>query len=184
MATMTLDLTAGKSGASSGERPVLPGDNYRMKIVDVAMRENRLEKPAADGTFPLQVSITWEISGLTDDQREAQDEAGEDWSDVRVWQDVTPWYGDTKSGSPSKFKALLDAIREAGYLPNFVPSEFDIGALMGVEMKVMLKVHIRTQGANTGKPINRVVSVAPLKKKKAAAAAEAPLAPLKDDETF
>jgi hypothetical protein len=160
----TLNLTKGSgNGGSSGERPVLPADNYRMKIVDAAMRENKLEKPYADGTYPMNISLTWEVTHLTEDQLDLQAEAGEEWIGVRVWQDHNPYYGDVKAGGPSKFKAFIDALRAAGHLPNFDPSDFDIGELLEIEMKCLLKVHIRTMGANVGKPVNKVVDVSPLR---------------------
>ena len=160
----TLNLTKGSgNGASTGERPVLPADNYRMKIVDVAMRENKLEKPYADGTYPMNISLTWEVTHLTEDQLDLQAEAGEEWIGVRVWQDHNPYYGDVKAGGPSKFKAFIDSLRAAGHLPNFDPSDFDIGELLDIEMKCLLKVHVRTMGANVGKPVNKVVDVSPLR---------------------
>lgn len=163
----TVDLTRSTGGGSAGgERPVLPADNYRMKIIDVAWRENTLEKPLADGTYPLNLSITWEVSGLTEDQQDAMEEAGEEWMGVRVWQDHNPWYGDVKAGGPSKFKAFLNKLVDAGHLPGFNPNDFDTGQLLNIEMKCLLKVHIRTMGANVGKPINKVVDISPLRSPK------------------
>lgn len=159
----TLNLTKGSGTSSVGERPVLPADNYRMKVIDAAMRENKLEKPYADGTYPLNISLTWEVSALTEEQQDLQDEAGEEWVGVRVWQDHNPYYGDVKAGGPSKFKAFIDALRAAGHLPTFNPEDFDIGELIDIEMKCLLKVHIRTMGANVGKPVNKVVDVSPLR---------------------
>jgi hypothetical protein len=159
----TLNLTKGSGNAPTGERPVLPADNYRMKIVDAAMRENKLEKPYADGTYPLNISLTWEVSALTEEQQDAADEAGEEWVGVRVWQDHNPYYGDVKAGGPSKFKAFIDNLRTAGHLPDFNPEDFDIGELVGIEMKCLLKVHVRTMGQNAGKPVNKVVDVSPLR---------------------
>lgn len=158
-----LDLTQGHGGSSAGERPVLPADNYRMRIVDAVMRENKLEKPYADGSYPLNISLTWEVTALTEEQHDVAEERGEEWIGVRVWQDLNPYYGDVKDGGPSKFKAFVDKIRGAGHLPAFDPKDFDIGELIGIEMKCLLKEHIRTMGANVGKPINKVVDVSALR---------------------
>jgi hypothetical protein len=167
-----LDLTKSNgSSAMGGERPVLPADNYRMKIVAAEMRENKLEKPDENGVFPQSLSITWEVTALTDEQQETADEREEEWTGVRVWQDFNPYYKITRAGTPSKFKAFIDVLVDQGLIPDFNPVMFNTDSLIGIEQKVLLRVHIRTQGANIGKPINKVVEVGPLKRKPAAKAA-------------
>jgi len=162
-----LNLNERSSGGStmSGERPILPTDIYRMKIIECGIEENKLDAPNKDGSFKKQIVITWEMAALTEEQQEIADERGEDWSEVRVWQRMNPYYGDVKDGGPSKFKAFIDKLRAAGYLPGFDLDAFDTDSLVGAEMRVSVSEYLKTMGPNVGKPGNKVLDVTPLRQK-------------------
>lgn len=146
------------------ERPILPTDVYRMKILEAKLEENTFAKPNKDGSKPMEIVLTWEMNGLTDEQAEVADERGEDWSDVRVWQHMAPYYGDVKDGGPSKFKAFIEQLRKIGYLTDFDLTAFDIDSFVGVEMKVSVLEYTKTMGPNAGSPGNKVAGVAPIRK--------------------
>ena len=162
----TLDTTARKGGADSKDFVILPSDVYRMKILKTVIEENRFAEPLNDGTKPLQLVITWEITQLSDEQTEGMVEAEEDWDTAQVWQRINPYYGDVRAGGPSKFKAFVDMLCEQGHLKNFDPGAFDIETLVGIEQRVNVEKYIKSQGENVGKPGNKVVSVLPLKRTK------------------
>lgn len=162
--TNVINLNERAKNGTGEERPILPTDSYRMKVIDAKIEENNLAKPNRDGSKPLDVVITWEITVLTDEQREVAEERGEDWDTVRVWQRLNPYYGDVKDGGPSKFKAFIDLLRKQGHLQNFSLEAFDVETLVGIEQKVSVLEHIKTMGPNAGKPGNKVAGVAPLRK--------------------
>lgn len=165
---MTIINTQARSGGGSDKAfVVLPTDVYRMKITKATIEENRFADPLNDGTKPQQIVITWEMTQLSEDQQDAADEAGEDWSTCAVWQRFNPYYGPVRDGGVSKFKAFIDALREQGYLEDFDPNTFDTDSLLGVEQRVSVEKYKKSQGENAGKPGNKVVSVLPLKRGKA-----------------
>lgn len=150
-------------GAASGDRPILPSDIYRMKIVDAQIEDNTLDKPNRDGSFKKQLAITWEVSALTDEQEAEAEERSEKWIGVRVWQRIGLYYGDVRDGGPSKLKAFIDKFRAAGHLPNFDLDAFDIDELVDVEMRVTIQEYIKTMGVNAGQPGNKVTDVSALR---------------------
>lgn len=175
MATLNLKERATKGG--TGEAwVVLPTDIYRMKVVEAAIEENTLAKPNRDGSQPLNVVITWEIVALSEEQQEAADEAEEDWSDVRVWQRLNPYYGLVKDGGPSKFKQFIDGLRAQGILDGFDEEAFDPEIFLDLEQRVSIERYIKTMGKNAGQPGNKVTSISPIRvpKAKKAAASDGP----------
>lgn len=159
-----------RSGSRTNEdgtpikRPVLPTDIYRMKIVECSIGDNNFEL-GKDGKPKKQLVVVWEVSALTDEQAEIADERGEEWLGVRVWQRSGLFYGNVKEGGPSKFKAFIEKVRAAGYLPAFDLDAFDTDELVGVEMKVSVSEYIKTMGENAGKPGNKVLDVTALRQK-------------------
>jgi hypothetical protein len=167
----TIKFNQGKGGSDGKDFVVLPSDVYRMKILKATVEENRFADPEKDGTKPLQLVLTWEMTAISDEQREAMEEAGEDWNTAQVWQRMSLFYGDVRAGGPSKCKAFIDGLREQGYLEGFDPDDFDLDTLAGIEQRVNVERYIKGQGENAGKPGNKVVSVLPLKRKRGVAEA-------------
>lgn len=163
MGTM-ISLSGSKGGGSSNEeRPVLPTDIYRMKIVEAGIEDDSFAKPNKDGSLPQKIVLTWEVSWLTEEQQEAADEAGEEWLGVRVWSRFAPYYGDVRAGGPSKFKAFIDSLREQGHLTDFDPDNFDVEDLVDIEQRVSVEKYIKTMGANAGQPGNKATAFAPVR---------------------
>lgn len=165
MAAVNLKELAGNGGGAT--RALLPNDNYDMEIVDAQIRENTLNEPRKDGTRDLNLSITWEVCKLSKEQEEAAEEADEEWIGVRVWQDISLYYGDVKAGGPSRCKAFIDGLRDQGYLADFDQEAFDPESLKGIKQRVSIIRDTVKRGANAGKPKNKVAAVAPLPKRRA-----------------
>jgi len=164
----TINLNQGKGGSASTDFVVLPSDVYRMKIIKATIEENRFAEPNKDGSKPQQIVLTWEVTSLSEEQAEAMVEVEQDWDSATVWQRFNPYYGPVRDGGVSKFQAFIDSLREQGYLKEFNLELFDPESLIGVEQRVNVERYIKSQGENAGKPGNKVVSVLPLKRPKAA----------------
>lgn len=166
MATV-LNLNARTPGASTGEeRPVLPTDMYRMKIIDAKMEDDTFAKPNAAGQLPQKLALTFEMTTLSEEQQEAADEAGQDWNEVRIWHRFNPYYGPVKAGGPSKFKEFLDNLMKWGLLSIPDLELFDVETLVGIELRCSVQHYLKTMGENAGKPGNKIVAFAPVKKAK------------------
>lgn len=152
--------TQGRSGGSSKEFKLLESDVYRCKIVSSIMEEDQFAEPNRDGTKPLKLVLRWEVT-------EATDEQDDDVVGCAVWQRFNPFYGTVREGGPSKFKAFIDLLREQGFLPNFIPNDFETDDLIDIEQRVNIEKYAKSMGVNAGQPGNRVASVLPLKRKKA-----------------
>lgn len=162
---MAVINTRGQSGGgSSKDFVLLPSDIYRMKVTKATVEENRFADPKADGSRPLQIVLTWEVTQLTEEQHDAAEEAGEDWDTAAVWQRLNPYYGPVRDGGVSKFQAFIDMLREQGYLADFDPDAFDPETLMGIEQRVNVELYHKSMGENAGKPGNKVVNVLALKR--------------------
>lgn len=172
----TINLRERTSGGSSEARAILPTDIYRMKIVEAKLEEDTFAQPNRDGTKPLKIAVTWEVSALTEEQQDAAREADEDWGKVRVWQRLNPYYGDVKDGGPSRFKAFIDGLRQQELLSGFNEEAFALESLIGIEQRVSIEYYLKTMGVNAGQPGNKVLSVAPLRKSKPKAAPVAEVA--------
>lgn len=164
MATV-LNLNARTPRASgSDDRPVLPTDVYRMKIIDAKLEEDKWAKPDRDGVLPEKLALTFEMTTLTVEQQEAADEVGQDWSEVRIWHRFNPFYGDVKAGGPSKFKAFIDDLVKWGALNIPDMNAFDVESLCGIELKCSVAEYIKTMGDNAGQPGNKITAFAAVKK--------------------
>src|SRR5258707_3901140 len=162
-------------GGGSKDFVLLPSDIYRMKVTKAVVEENRFADAKNDGSKPLQIVLTWEMTVLTDEQRDAADEAGDAWDTAAVWQRLNPYYGPVRDGGVSKFQAFIDMLREQGYLADFNPDAFDPESLLGIEQRVNVEYYYKSMGENAGKPGNKVVNVLALKRaKKGAKEAPAP----------
>jgi hypothetical protein len=104
------------------------------------------------GEFPEQVSITWQLDGTKSEQAEWE-ELGY-LVDQKVYQRMSSFFGNTKSGNPSKFYALVQSFVEQGLLP----AEFEIADLVGIRQRVLVEKYIKQQGKNAGQPGNRVLA--------------------------
>ena len=148
-------------GAGSGEYLPLPEDIYVMKIrdADVTISAFKDEKTGED---QMQLALTWEISRLTEEQREADVDENR-W--VKQWFSL--FYGETKKG-PSKIKVFIDSLRSQGLLEEFdeTTGEIDSDWFLGIEQRV-------TVGVNA-KGYNTVVMVSSLRKKGPTATRNAP----------
>lgn len=170
-----INTTARRGGGDSKDFVVLPSDVYRMKILKAVIEENRFGEPLNDGTKPLQLVLTWEVTTLSEEQADAAADAEEDWSAATAWQRLNPYYGPVRDGGVSKFKAFVDNLRAQGHLQDFDPELFDPETLVGIEQKVTIERYIKSHGDNAGKPGNKVVSVLPLPRAKRAKPAAEPV---------
>lgn len=163
---MAMDLTqrTGRS-ASSQERPVLPTDSYRMRIMDAKLEDDTFAKPNNDGTLPQKFVLTFEMTALSEEQQEAAAEADQDWSEVRIWHRFNPFYGPVREGGPSKFKEFLDNLIAWNLIAVDLHA-FDIESLVGVELKCSVVEYTKTMGANKGQPGNKITGFAPIKPKR------------------
>lgn len=175
-----LNLNSRTNGGSTGEaRPVLPTDTYRMKVLECKMQDNTFEKPDKDGNLPQQVVLTFEITTLTDEQQEMAEERDEDWSAVRIWHRFAPYYGDTKTGGPSKLKEFLDNLVSWGLIPSLT-NELDLETLVGVELRCTVLNYAKTMGENVGKPGNKITGFAPVRQPKKGKNVPLPLASVEE----
>jgi hypothetical protein len=163
MATISLKNPA-RSGGSGEDRPILPTDMYRMKIIDSKLEDDTYAKPDKDGVLPVKLALTFEVSTLSEEQQEQADEAGQDWSTVRVWHRFNPYYGDVKAGGPSKFKAFIDDLVKWNLLVIPDMDAFDVETLCGVELRCSVQLYLKTMGENAGKPGNKIVAFAAIRK--------------------
>ena len=164
MALINLNERRGKS--TSGDMELLETDVYRMKITRAVIEDDQYGEPDKNGLLPVKLVLTWEVSGVTDEQ-------DADCMGLAVWQRFNPYYGMVRDGGPSKFKAFLDGLAEQDLLPDFNPANpFDTDMLVGIEQRVNVENYAKTMGPNAGKPGNRVVGTLPLKRKAAAKAAK------------
>jgi hypothetical protein len=157
--------TQERRGGAIGEFKLLDTDVYRAKIAEAKIEEDRFGEPQSDGSLPLQLVVRWEVTEVTDEQ-------DEEAIGCAVWQRINPWYGVTRAGPPSKFKAFIDALREQGLIPDFDPIAFDPGILDGIEQRISVEKYLKGKGANAGQPGNKVTAVLPLRAKKTKRAVE------------
>ena len=148
-------------GAGSGEYLPLPEDIYVMKILesDITLSAFKDEKTGED---QYQLALTWEISRLTEEQREA-DVDDSRW--VKQWFSL--FYGETKKG-PSKLKAFIDSLCSQGLLKEFDETTGEIDSDWFLEIEQRVTVGVNPKGYNT------VVMISPLRKKGPAAPRNAP----------
>jgi hypothetical protein len=151
--------TQSRQGGGSGDFKLLETDVYRCKIVSATIEEDQYAEPLNDGTKPLRLVLRWEVSEVSEEQ-------DEEAVGCAVWQRLNPWYGTTRDGGPSRFKAFIDGLREQNMLSVFDPNAFDIDALVGIEQRVNVEKYAKTMGPNAGKPGNKVVAVMPLRRPK------------------
>lgn len=184
---MAINLTQRSGGTTSSDRPVLPTDTYRMRIMDSKLEDDTFAKPGSDGTLPQKLALTFEITTLTEEQQEAASDAGQDWDDVRIWHRFNPFYGLVREGGPSKLKEFLDNLVEWKLIPELDLEHFAPESLVGVELKCSVVNYKKTMGANKDKPGNKITGFAPIKTKRKNApepisvAKTAPAASAEDD---
>lgn len=159
----TLDLTQPtRSGGStnSEDRPILPNDNYRMRIIESKIEDDMFDKDK-DGTPRKKLVLTFEMAELTPAQQRAAKKANQDWSEIRMWHRINPVYMLVKAGGPSKFKEFLDNLAEWKLL-DLNLAAFNTDSLVGIELMCMVVKYTKTMGDNAGKPGNKIVSFAPV----------------------
>lgn len=160
-------------GASTIDRPILPNDSYRMRCIESKMEEDTFSKPNKDGSLPLKIALTFEVTMLTDEQQDIALERDEEWDTVRIWYRFNPYYGDVRAGGPSKFKEFLDNLALWGLLTLNLES-FDPASLEGIELKCSVVEYTKTMGANAGQPGNKITGFAPVRAKGAKAPKNTP----------
>jgi len=148
----------------SDERPILPTDMYRMKIIDAKLEDDKWAKPDRDGTLPIKLALTFEIATLSEEQQDAAKEAGQEWDEVRIWHRFNPFYGNVKAGGPSKFKAFIDDLVSWGLLVVPDMNAFDVETLVGIELKCSVAEYTKTMGDNAGQPGNKITAFAAVRK--------------------
>ncbi len=158
-----INTTARRNATTASDFVILPSDVYRMRIAKAVVDENRFGEVQADGTKPLQLVLTWEVTTLTEEQADAAADAAEAWVGAAVWQRLNPYYGPVRDGGVSRFQSFIDNLRAQGFLADFDAAMFDPESLVGIEQKVTVEQYIKSQGDNTGKPGNKVMSVLPIK---------------------
>lgn len=164
----------GQNGGNGGDFQLLETDIYKAKIAEAAIEEDRFAEPNKDGSKPTKLLIRWEVT-------EANEEQDDGVVGCAVWQRLNPWYGTTRDGGPSKFKAFLDSLRDQGLLPEF-DDEFDLDMLPGIEQRISVEKYTKTMGNNAGQPGNKVLSVAPLRRAKKAKVVQAVPAGVVEEE--
>lgn len=170
----TMDLTQRSGSASSSQdRPVLPTDSYRMRIMDAKLEDDTFAKPNNDGSLPQKFVLTFEMTTLTEEQQEAAADADQDWSEVRIWHRFNPFYGLVREGGPSKFKEFLDNLIAWNLIAVDLRA-FDITSLVGIELKCSVVQYTKTMGANKGQPGNKITGFAPIRAKGAKAPRNTP----------
>ena len=172
MTTMDLTKPAPRSN-SDQDRPVLPTDSYRMRIMDAKLEDDTFAKPNSDGSMPQKFVLTFEMTTLTEEQQEAAADLDQDWSEVRIWHRFNPYYGPVREGGPSKFKEFLDNLI-AWNLVRVDLTAFDITSLVGIELKCAVINYKKTMGANKDKPGNKITGFAPIRAKGAKAPRNVP----------
>lgn len=162
----TIDLTQRTGNSQSNQdRPVLPTDTYRMKIIDAKLEDDTFAKPNKDGSMPQKFVLTFEITTLTEEQQEAAAEIDQEWDTVRIWHRFNPFYGDVRDGGPSKFKEFLDNLI-AWKLASIDLHAFDITSLVGIELKCSVVEYTKSQGPNVGQKGNKITGFAQIKGKR------------------
>lgn len=162
---MTVINTQQRSGSKGGEFTLLETDVYKAKIAAATVEEDQYAEPLNDGTKPEKLVLRWEVTEVTDEQ-------DEDAVGCAVWQRLAPYYGEVRDGGPSKFKAFIDSLREQGHLADFNPLAFDVETLINIQQRISVEKYKKTMGPNVGKDGNKVVSVMPIKGKRAKAPAQ------------
>jgi hypothetical protein len=163
---MAMDLTQPTPRTSSQDRPVLPTDSYRMKIIDAKLEDDTFATERnKDGSLPQKFALTFEITTLTEEQQEAATEADQDWDTVRIWHRFNPFYGDVREGGPSRFKEFLDNLID-WHLASVDLRAFDIACLVGIELKCSVIEYKKTMGPNKGQKGNKITGFAPIKAKR------------------
>lgn len=170
-----ISTSGGGNGGGDGF-VLLPTDIYRMKVIKSVYADNPFADLNKDGTKPKQITLTWEIAELTQEQADEAEALGEDWDSATVPQYLPPFYGDVKAGGPSKFKALVDSLVKQELIEAFDPDDFDTDCFLGIEQRVSIQRYIKGQGENSGKPGNKIIEVMPLKTTRRPAAKVTPVA--------
>lgn len=149
-----------RTSSNSEDRPILPTDTYHMKVIDSKIEPDQFDKKK-DGTPRDKLVLTFEMVDLTPQQQKAAKKLDQDWSEIRLWYRLNPFYSTVKAGGPSKFKEFLDNLVEWGLLTLNLEA-FDPEALVGIELKCTVVKYTKTMGDNAGKPGNKIVAFAPL----------------------
>lgn len=181
MAIMSLTQSTTRSNGGN-DRPVLPTDMYRMKIIDAKIEDDKWAKPNKDGSQPEVIALTFEISTLTEEQQEAADEAEQDWSEVRMWKRFNPYYGTVKAGGPSKFKEFIDNLIEWKLLIIPDMNLFDIETLAGIELKCSVEKYKKQMGENAGQWGNKITTFAPVRRASKGKNVPEPVSVQEDDD--
>ena len=156
-----VDVRTGNGGGESYE--AFPADTYYCEVHAADMTESQF-KDDKTGAAKWQIKLTWQVYQLTEDQTEAGLE-GEKW----FFQWLEPWYGIKKDGGPSQFKVFVDSLVDQTLLADFDPADFDTDNLLGKRQKVTVSYFEKD-----GRGRNKVLSVAPLKPRRAAKPPAAP----------
>jgi hypothetical protein len=159
MAPLNLMARTG-GGGMSGARAILPTDSYRMRCIEAKMEDDTFSKPAADGSLPQKLALTFEVTTLTDEQEEIAAERDEEWDKVRIWHRFNPYYGTVREGGPSKFKEFLDNLVSWGVIPTLNLEAFEVESLAGIELKCSVIEYLKTMGVNQGQPGNKITGFA------------------------
>lgn len=126
------------------EFELLETDVYEMTI-DTCTYEQSSFPDDKTGELPWQYVIVW-----LDPE-----------TDAKVWQRFNPFYGNTRSGAPSKWKEFIDSLADQDMLPD---GEFEPETtLPGLKQRVSVQKYVKTQGKNAGQEGNKVTAVLPLK---------------------
>jgi hypothetical protein len=152
---MSIIINRSVKSSAPEELGNFPADTYHCKIKSVELKESIYED--RDGTKKQQLQITWEVSRLTAEQEEEGLQLGK-W--FTQW--ISLYIGVKKDGKPSVLKAFLDSLEDQGLIPE--GEELDIEKLVGIEQRVQV-------GEPNERGYNKVVNVAPLRRRKTEQAA-------------
>lgn len=152
----TIDTTKPQESDTSTSYAPLETDAYLMKITSAQIAPSMYEDDR--GQKPLEVTVVFELlDELT------HPDAGMKYKDRQFWR-MKYFYGDLRSGGPSKFKAFIDGLLAEGKISNevYIAGETDDpkqGDLIGIQRRVMIEKYTITQGKNAGQLGNKVLAV-------------------------
>jgi hypothetical protein len=152
----TIDTTKQQETDTTTTYAPLETDAYLMKITSAQIAPSMYENDR--GEKPEEVTIVFELL-----EEVTHPDPNMKYKDRQYWR-MKNFYGDLRSGGPSKLKAFIDGLIAEGKINSevFIAGETDdpaVGDLIGIQRRVMIEKYTIGQGTNAGKPGNKVLAV-------------------------